>query len=169
MATLWLDDEILAEETGPVSGPGAELVIDIDHPYAASGGTYADATVSYPLKRGAIYTVVHGFGGSMTGQPLDQRRRLLEAYREQNLPESSREIMTESLNIVGQSWMEQTSLAGRLINRLAGVRRVTHHRFGVAAQEEGFYVDVKAQFGAGGSLSGDPAVSTAAFFLVIGD
>ncbi len=105
----------------------------------------------------------------MTGQPLDQRRRLLEAYREQNLPESSREIMTESLNIVGQSWMEQTSLAGRLINRLAGVRRVTHHRFGVAAQEEGFYVDVKAQFGAGGSLSGDPAVSTAAFFLVIGD
>lgn len=163
VATLWLDDDVLATETGPVSGPGVDLVIAIDHPYPAYTNTYADAEVTYPLKRGAVYTIIHGFGGTETGLPLEQRQRQLQAYREQGLGDDSRQIITESLNIVGQGWIEQTAMANKLINRLVGVRRVMHHRFGLMAQEQGYYVDVKAQFGAGGSTSGSIADSSAAF------
>ncbi len=162
LATLWLDDEAIAVETGPVSA-AASLTIQIDHPYAAYSNTYADATVTYPLKRGGTYAVIYGFGGSETGLPLERRQRQLQAYREAGLADGSRQVMTESLNVIGQGWMEQTAMATKLINRLANVRRVQHHRFGLMAQEEGYYVDVKAQLSAGGSMYDIQADSTAAF------
>ena len=162
LATLWLDDEAVVVETGPVSAE-ASLTIQIDHPYAAYTNTYADATVTYPLKRGGTYAVIYGFGSSETGLLLQRRQRQLQAYREAGLADNSRQVLTESLNIIGLGWMEQTDMATRLINRIAGVRRVQHHRFGLMAQEEGYYVDVKAQLSAGGSIAGIQADSTAAF------
>ena len=163
LATIWLDDEPLATETGTLSGRSAALTLSVNHPYAAYSGTYADQTVHYTLKRGGTYAIVHGFGGSETGLPLERRRRKMASYLEQGFDLSSRQIQTESLNLVGQGWMEQTAMQQAFLNRLAGIRQVIHHRFGLAAQEEGCYVDVKAQFSAGGAASGNISESTAAF------
>lgn len=49
---------------------------------------------------------------------------------------------------MGQTWMRQTALNNSLLAQLAGVVSLYHHRFGVAAQEEGYYIDVKAQLSA---------------------
>ena len=50
-----------------------------------------------------------------------------------------------------------------MMNRLGNVNRSYHHRFGVMAQEEGYYVDVKAQISATIARDGDTAKESAHF------
>ncbi|MCB1132963.1 MAG: RHS repeat protein, partial [Verrucomicrobiae bacterium] len=51
--------------------------------------------------------------------------------------------MTSTLKVMGDTWMCQTDRCGSLFDELAGCSSVHHHRFGVIAQEEGYYVDIK--------------------------
>ncbi len=148
-AKLWLEDELIDEESQPVSGEGpvSSMFISIDHPYADQGGTYADQTdVEYKFTRGANYIIVSDFGGSSKGKLLEKRQRKLDAYRSEGFADTSREILTESLYIIGQSWMKQTTLNDHLLKQLSNTIDIQHHRFGVVAQEDSFYIDVKAQF-----------------------
>jgi RHS repeat-associated protein len=148
-AQLWLDDDLIAEETGTISGPEtAAMTLTIDHPYAADSGTYGDQTSTYNLKRGSSYVIISDFGSSEAGRLLKKRQRILEDYRNSGLPDSSREVLTETLNVMGQTWMQQTTLSDNLLSQLSNVIQVRHHRFGIMAQEEGYYVDVKTQLGA---------------------
>ncbi|MBI5056236.1 MAG: choice-of-anchor D domain-containing protein [Nitrospirae bacterium] len=145
-AQLWLDDELIAVETPPVSGAGlAQMTLTIDHPYADDSGTYGDQTSTYNLKRGSSYVIISDFGGSEKGQHLKKRQRILEDYRTGGLSDASKEVLTETLNVMGQTWMQQTTLSDNLLARLSNVIGIRHHRFGIMAQEQGYYVDVKTQ------------------------
>ncbi|MBW2109439.1 MAG: transglutaminase, partial [Deltaproteobacteria bacterium] len=144
LAQLWLDDELIAQETTPGSDPGV-MTLSIDHPYSADGGTYGDQTSTYNLKRGSTYVIVSDFGGSGTGRLLKSRQRILDAYRDSGLSDTSRQVLCETLNIMGQTWMEETTLNTSLLSQLSGVISIRHHRFGITAQEAGYYVDVKTQ------------------------
>ena len=56
--------------------------------------------------RGGTYVIVRGFGGGESGRWLRSRQRQLESYRAQNLASNSNEIVTETLNVIGQTWIE---------------------------------------------------------------
>ncbi len=145
-ATLWKDDSSITQENANATTHATNLTITITHPYfPASYGSNASQQVSYPLVRGGTYAIIRGFGGGDAGRLLRTRQRQLEAYRAQNLSSASREVVTETLNIIGQTWIDETSLARKLIDRVAGANTMIHHRFGLMAQESGYYVDVKAQ------------------------
>lgn len=109
-AKLWLDDELIAQETAPVSGsdPGS-MTLEIDHPYSNDGGAYCDQTSTYNLKRGASYVIISDFGGSREGLLLKKRQQMLDDYRA-GFSDSSRQVLCETLNVMGQTWMEQTTL-----------------------------------------------------------
>ena len=147
-AQLWLDDVLVDKESAAVSGTTENLIVTIDHPYAALSSTYGDRTVSFPLKRGATYALISDFGDCDAGELLNRRQRVLDGYRQSGVADSSRQVVTETLNIMGQMWMRQTALASRLLSRICKVKHIHHHRFGLMAQEEGYYVDIRAQFSA---------------------
>ena len=131
-ACLRLDDEIIAIEGGfPSAESVATLDLNIGHPDG-----YGDQAVSYSLKRYGSYVVIHSFGESRASGFVEKQERRLEKSGE----------LTDALAVMGQHWMQETALAANLISRIAGGRAVPQHRFGIMAQEEGFYVDVKADF-----------------------
>ena len=163
-AQLWLEDTLLAQESPPVSGAGlGTMTLTIDHPYAADTGTYSDQTSVYNLTRGSTYVIISEFGGSRDGKLLQQRQRHLDALRASGLADNSREVLTETLNVMGQTWMRQTTLSDDLLAEIADVITIRHHRFGIMAQETGYYVDVKSQQGSNISRHGLTANANAVF------
>ncbi|BCO31672.1 hypothetical protein TspCOW1_17750 [Thiohalobacter sp. COW1] len=148
LARLWLEDEVIASE-GSAPGAGSdpnEMIISIDHPYAANDGEYGDQDAVYQLKRGGTYVITSGFGADRGSLLLETRQRQLNGYLSDGLAPESREVLTESLNVIGQTWMQQTALNRDLLGNLANIHRVDHHRFGVVGQEASYYIDVKNQF-----------------------
>jgi len=162
---VWLEDEIVTSGGVSLSGPGGSetLTLTVDHPYSAYSQNYADDVTSYKLKPGATYVIVSGFGGSRAGLLLKKRQRKLDEYRSSGLGDRSREVLCETLNVMGQTWMKQTTLNDDLLSSLADVVSVRHHRFGVVAQEAGYYIDVKTQVGFSVSRHGDDLAKDAFF------
>lgn len=163
LAQLWLNDTLIADESTVISGAVERLVVSVDHPYAGYTNSYLDQSVEFRLTRGAAYAIISDFGQCSAGRLLDSRQRTLDRYRRNGCADSSREVLTETLNVLGQTWMRETTLSEDLMNRLGNVIRTYHHRFGVMAQEEGYYVDVKAQITATIARDGDTAKESANF------
>ncbi len=88
---------------------------------------------------------------------LRARQHQLDIYRQQGLTNTSREVVSETLNVMGLNWLLQTEYAARILAVQAGVLHQYHHRFGRMAQEagKGYYVDAYIQ------LSGDVSVGGA--------
>ena len=141
--TLWLEDAVL--QTAGALSAGEQLTLSIDHPYSADGGTFCDQSVTYNLTWGATYAIISDFGGGKEGTLLKNRQRILNNYKASGLSDNSKEVLCETLNVIGQTWMRQTTLNSNLLEQLSGVLRIRHHRFGIVAQEQGYYIDVKAQ------------------------
>ena len=158
-AKLWLDDDLIAQ--GDSSGA---MILSIDHPYPDEGGTYGDQSAEYKMKPGdSTYVIISDFGGSKAGLLLKKRQKIMEEYRASGLPDDSREVLTETLNVMGQTWMEETTLNVNMLSELWDVISIRHHRFGVVAQERGYYIDVKAQAGASISRHGNDLDEHACF------
>jgi len=146
-AEIYLDDILLVAESTP-SGSLTDFVVTVDHPYAASSGAYADQSVTFTLNRSVgTYVLASAFGGDRNSKLLAERQRQLNSMTLQGLANDSNEVITETLNVIGQTWMQQTQLNTDLITKLSDYRFINHHRFGIIGQEEGYFVDVKAQQG----------------------
>ncbi len=146
IAELYLDDTLLVAEGTP-AGSLTDFVVSVDHPYAANSGTYADQSVTFILNRSnGSYVLASAFGGDRNSQLLAERQRQLNSMTLQGLANGSNEVLTETLNVIGQTWMQQTQLNSELIGSLSDHRVLRHHRFGIVGQEDGYFVDVKAQF-----------------------
>ena len=138
-ASLLLDEAITNAESGAISGAVATCSISISHPYSNSA-----QTVYFPFKRGSLYAIMCGFGDAEGSRVLARNQRQLEASRTRNA-DSGSDVLGKSLHVMGQTWLDESALINRLIEQMSGVRSLAHHRFGVMAQEAGYYVDVKAQ------------------------
>ncbi len=166
LARLWLDDTLIAEETAPVSGDDLNtMFLTITHPYPGEDGDFANQEdIEYPMKRGSnYYTIIYDFGGSRDGRVLEKRQRQLNTYRQSGYGDGSREVITEALNVMGMTWMRDTTLNATLLGEISGVLGTWHHRFGVVAQESGYYIDVKAQMCSNTSRLGDTGAELAHF------
>ncbi len=180
---LWLEDTVKAtgstniDSYAPCDGPShtLTLTLSINHPYAAVGdngpGTYADTATDYTIRAQSVYTILSDFGGSKDGQLLEKRQRNLDSYRASGLTDTSRQVLDETLNIMGQTYMQQLTLSDNLIVQMGGVRRIVHHQFGLMAQEmttspavgTGYYVNVASMFGSTISKNNNSAGRNAAF------
>lgn len=137
---IWLDDTVLVAESPPGSATTASLKISITH----QGDHSADQTETKTYLRSGAYAITYGF--SAGADLLQTRLNKLSEYKRNGLADSSREVVTENLNVIGLSWLRQTELAAQAIDQAANVVRVPSHRFGRVSQETSFYVDVGLQF-----------------------
>jgi RHS repeat-associated protein len=141
-AELYLDDTLLLSEGTP-AGNLTSLTLTVDHPY---GNGFADQAATFAVKRSGSYVLAQAFGGDRDSSLLAERQRRLDQLTLQGAASGSREVLSETLNVIGLSWMQQTQWAADLLAAVSDQRILAHHRFGLIAQEEGYYVDVKAQF-----------------------
>jgi RHS repeat-associated protein len=144
VARLYIDDELVLGEF-VATGDRTNLRLVVDHPYVAKNGTLADQTRDFPVKRTGSYVIVSAFGGDKHSTLLGERQRILNRMSVDGTEPDAPERLSETLNIIGQTWMQQTQLNADLLNTLSGKRSIRHHRFGIAGQEEGYFVDMAAQ------------------------
>ncbi len=142
---LRLDGELIASGAYSTSGRSCKLRININHPYSASGGAYADQQTDYYPNCGSTYAIVYNFGG-VSDMLLQKRQGQLDNYLAQGLPQTSESVLGETLNIMGLTWLKELQTADSLLSSLAETVSINHHRIGLMAQETGYYIDVKTSF-----------------------
>jgi len=150
--TLDLDDTQWG--TASISGSSVDMQLSIDHPhgfYDINTGVFTDdgssdqSEVKEYLKDDTYaYAIIYGY--APRGRLIRKRQEILDAYIRDGYAATSKEVVTEVLNIMGLNWMLQTQLSGSVIASQFGISQIKHHGFGRMAQEEGFYVDVGLQF-----------------------
>jgi RHS repeat-associated protein len=140
-AVLRLDDVIVASEALPIAaGTSCYVRSTITHPGAANQGPLDGV-----YARGGRYALIYAVDAGEN--LLRARMGKLAAYKESGLAENSRQVVTESLNVMGLSWMRQTENETQALLQAADLQKTTLHRFGRVAQESSFYVDVGLDLG----------------------
>lgn len=159
-AQLWLDDTVPVggEETTAALGTTVKLRITIDHPHNVGGSTTLHDQTTTPkiCLRGARYALTYSF--NPTAELLKARQNQLDAYRRTGLADDSREVVTETLNVIGLTWLHQTELMERALGGKTNCDPLYHHRIGRVSQENGYYIDVDGQFDGIFSLDGNAAL-----------
>ena len=93
------------------------------------------------------------------GAGCSSARNKLDAYLQQGLTNSSRQVISETLNVMGLNWMLQTAQAEQMLAAQLGMLPQYFHRLGRMAQEagRGYYVDVYMQLTGEYPSGGDDA------------
>ncbi len=146
LANIYLDDTLLIAETA-ATGTLNDLTVSVDHPYMSGGGTYLDQSETFNVVRDGIYVLASGFGGDQNSALLAERQRRLAKMSIDGTSPTAPEYYSETLNIIGQSWLRQTELNDGILSAISGKRTYPHHRFGIVGQEDSYFVDVKVQGG----------------------
>ena len=176
VAELWLEDELLLQKQ--TSGPTSVAVaMHLNHPHGSwntnnhtlvngSLNDHAPPATLYQSTN-ASYVLSYAFEPDKTW--LRQRQERLDSYRAAGLTSDSREVLTETLNVMGLSWMLQTKRIPDVIASQQDMLLQYHHRVGRIGQElgRGYYIDVSHQlsgiFPASGNQASDLARSDRIF------
>ncbi|MCC5841104.1 MAG: transglutaminase domain-containing protein [Opitutales bacterium] len=154
-----LDGIPIFEESGDPEEGKLGLRFSVTHPSFL--GTYEYPYESYD--RNGIYSIIYAFSPHKAS--VEARQQKLAAYLRHDPSGESPEVIAETLNVMGVSWMWQTHLANRIIDQLFDVTTISHHRFGRTGQEAGFYIDVGYQLFGPLSKTQDPAAPSLVFRL----
>jgi RHS repeat-associated protein len=137
-AQLWLDDTAVGVEAVV---PVGQLVLElrVDHPYYSS--TYADYSRVVSVVPTGSYVVLDDPSGYDSPFVMARRQAIIAEYQRQGLAVNSREIRTESLNLLGIGLMAQVESALNLLSRMSRFEPILHDTLGVIHQTEAFGVD----------------------------
>lgn len=170
LGQLWLEDELLLQKQTS-GGRTVPVAFKIDHPHGSwdwannrlintNWNDHAVTNNSYQ-RTNATYAITYAFEAD--AEWLRQRQDRLDRYRLQGLADASREITTETLNVMGLNWMIQTERMPRILAAQKNVLSQYHHRFGRMAQEfgKGYYIDIYQQLNGGISANGNTTADRA--------
>lgn len=100
------------------------------------------------------YAIVYGFDD--VSALYRRRQEKLDKMIGQGLPQTSAEVTTEALNVIGLAWLQQSYLCNQLVCLPKNVLPLYHHRVGRVAQETSgvpathyYYVDLPFVYSAG--------------------
>lgn len=96
--------------------------------------------------RNDTYAYVLPYAFKPSGELVRRRQAILDAYLRGNDPDKAAKVRTEVLNIMGLTWMYETSLADDLVVAGEDIDLAFLHRIGRVAQEDSFYIDVFMQY-----------------------
>ncbi len=153
-AQIWQQDSLLLQTTNTGTSNTLQVIMTATHTYGGwntTSNTPHDTGVDdYSFtnnyqRTNATYAIMYAFEANQAW--LKERQQMLNMYIQQGLASTSREVTTETLNVMGLGWMVQTELAEDLLSQESGLLPQNHHRFGRMAQEagRGYYVDVYLQ------------------------
>ena len=170
LAQLWLNDSNVMQGQTSGSGGTNNVVIDINHPFGHWDWTnntiirvpsQADNNVTNVYQStNATYALVYAFEPDWGW--LRERENQLNVYLQEGYPNTSRQVVGETLNIMGLDWMLQTEGAEQLLAVQEGILPQYHHRFGRMAEEagKGYYVDIYMQDSGRQSAGGADAANS---------
>jgi YD repeat-containing protein len=150
LGQLWQDDSNLVSRATSGTSSSTNVALYINHPYGDwdftnnvfIDSTYNDRNVTNSFQRtNATYNIMYAFEPDWGW--LQERQNQLDNYRAQGLPDSSRQVTSETLNVMGLSWMLQTTYMEQMLAAQDGILPQYYHRLGRMAQEsgKGYYVD----------------------------
>ncbi len=161
---LWLEDTLLVQRATGGADNTTNVTWFIHHPHGDwdyANNTlidqgYADdtATISYQ-RRNSTSAQIYAFDAH--GYWLRQRQKQLDAYRQLGLTNLSRQVLSETLNVMGLSWYVQTEGAVSIVATEMNVLRHYLHRFGRMTYESGngYFIDAFKQLSAGYPADGN--------------
>ena len=166
-AQLWQDDTLLAQHTTSGSSSTTNVILFVHHPFGIwdqtnnvfIDGTRADGTVTNSYQRtNSTYALLYAFEPEDWGW-LQQRESKLDGYLQAGLTNGSRQVASETLNVMGLNWMLQTAQTDQMLAAQLGILPQFYHRLGRMAQEtgNGYYVDVYMQITGEYPSGGDDA------------
>ena len=153
-AQLWQDDSNLVQHATSGSSGTTNVVFYINHPFGTwnftnnvlmDNGTGDQISTNSYQRTNSTYAILYAFEPDWGW--LKERQSQLDNYRLQGLADTSRQVTSETLNVMGLNWMLQTTVAEQLLAQQLGILPQWHHRIGRMAQEtgKGYYVDVYAE------------------------
>ncbi len=158
VAQIWLEDSNVLQMSNTSTSNTVAVTFSATHPYGGGWNSTTQTPIDGGPSKGfdlsstnpyqctnASYAVMYGFEPNQYW--LQKRQRKLDSYLTQGLPNTSRQVTTETLNIMGLGWMVQTELAQELLCQEWSQLQENQHRFGRMGQEtgKGYYVDVYLQ------------------------
>ena len=149
LAQLWQDDTLLAWDSA--TSDYTDVTLSVHHPFGywdTNDNTLVDIgaydqppwTTSY-RSANATYNFVYSFEPDWGW--LQQREDKLDAYRQQSLADSSPQVVSETLNVMGLTYELQMFCLEQTLAAQFGMLLQTHHQIGRLAQEQsnGYYFD----------------------------
>jgi len=170
VVTLWQEDTaLLTVNTGSATTASVPLATQFNYPTSYPGSFNAAKTATYNVNDAYAYAIVYGFDPN--GSQLRQRQRKLDGFIRSaralmSVPSGSldlstitdatlkRQCITETLNVMGLTWLYNTRLSERVGGDIIGADMLAHHRLGRVSQEASYYIDVYQQFSGAYSLTG---------------
>jgi len=152
LAQLWQEDTLLAQNTTSGSSGSTNVAINFDQPFGDWNFTnntlildapFANLNLTNSYQRtNATYALTYAFEPDWGW--LQERQNRLDDYLMQGLSNTSRQVVSETLNVMGLNWMLQTENASHLMEPQMGILPQCHCRMGRVAQEtgNGYYVDI---------------------------
>ena len=154
LARLWQEDTVVAEHS--TTSADVNVVLSVAHPvggwdlinnaFIPNPTNMVNQVVTNSYQRvNATYALLYAFEPDWGW--LQQRQNKLDAYLQQGLTNGSRQVVSESLNVMGLGWMLQSAGVGELLAAQLGILPQHFHRLGRMAQEagKGYYVDAYMQ------------------------
>lgn len=150
LGQLWLDDTAVAQASTGGSG-WSDIELGLNHPvgyWDTNGNSFVDTTVfdqstiNYYNNWLSTYNLIYGFEPDWDW--LQWRQAKLDAYRQQGLAEDSRQVMSETLNVMGLSYLVQTWHMQEIAAAHMGILCQYMHQVGRLSQELGlgYYFDM---------------------------
>jgi RHS repeat-associated protein len=168
LAQLWQEDTLLAQQTAGGSSRTTNVVLSINHVagyWDYYHNVYVDETESEVVvtnayqRTNATYNLLYAFEPHWGW--LQARQQRLEAYRAAGLPDTSREVVSETLNIMGLNWQLQHTSVRQALGAQMDMSVQSLHRLGRMAQElgRGYYVDAYTVLSGDFSSAGNDAAN----------
>lgn len=156
-ATLRLDEAPLGDDPAAasftVTGGAVDVQLTATHNhYYKNPATLADSMFgrndqkeTKPYLKGDTYGYAFVYAFDNPEKLSRVRQEILDGYLRSGLDESDWEVRTETLNIMGLQWYDQTAKMNRVVAPRYGIIPMYMHRFGRVAQEGSYYIDVGLQ------------------------
>ncbi len=154
-AQLWQEDTLLATKSSGGGSGQFNVTITTYYPGFQSGwnttsNTFIPGGAGQPWESSskgyenanATYAILYAYEPDWGW--LQERQRQLDAYRQQGLADTSRQVVSETLNIMGLNWQMQVEAIEKILAQKIGVCPMFYHRIGRMSQETGYgyYVDI---------------------------
>ena len=151
-ATLLLDDQPIAADSAPSTD--STIQVQVTHPYVTTAFNDPTPGLTYTVVRGGTYVFASEFGGSQSGQALRRTQGRLASMMAGGLSAAPQQKTIKTLNVIGQSWLRETTLNTALGAWATNTWYTVRHRIGLAGQNTSYYVDIRNQMGSVGAYSG---------------
>lgn len=168
--TVYFEDDVWRTQSVP--NAAVDIKIDFTHDHYEwkwNGSAYVkqnigknNSTDVHPYRKGNDFAYVLPYGFDVNGKLLRKRQEKLDGYLRAGKTESSREVRTEVLNVMGQTWLYEAELSDLLVSANMNVSHASHHRIGRVGQEEAYYIDLFSQ-----QYSNVSRSTTSEIFLVV--